>query len=185
MAQLPANRFPGKNRGEIPVRKISAATVLGNGRLGPLRIGQSVESLPKAIPGLYDSFKYTKEEVEGNDMEDGFTAETCHFYLKGKNIFNADASGKVLCSFVLKKGAEFIKTTDGYSVGCNARKLFTEKPMAWDTYYEGEVFATSGHFTYYVPSGSMVPDANVDAPEKASHFKADAVVTGILYTENQ
>jgi len=156
--------------------------ILGNGKLGPLSIGQTVESIPKSVPGLYDSFKYTKEEVEGNDMEDGYIAETCSFYKGGKNIFNAGASNKVLSSFVLLKGSEFIKTNEGIQVGYNARQLFQKKHMQWSTYFEGEVFATSGHFTYYVPDDGIL---GVDIPDKVSHFKVNAVVTRITYSEEQ
>ena len=156
--------------------------ILGNGKLGPLSIGQTVESIPKSVPGLYDSFKYTKEEVEGNDMEDGYIAETCSFYKGGKNIFNAGASNKVLSSFVLLKGSEFIKTSEGIQVGYNARQLFQKQRMQWSTYYQGEVFGISGHFTYYVPSSYIL---GVDIPDKVSHFKVNAVVTRITYSEEQ
>ena len=156
--------------------------ILGNGKLGPLSIGQTVESIPKSVPGLYDSFKYTKEEVEGNDMEDGYIAETCSFYKGGKNIFNAGASNKVLSSFVLLKGSEFIKTSEGVQVGYNARQLFQKQRMQWSTYYVGDVFATSGHFTYYVPDDYIL---GADIPDKVSHFKVNAVVTRITYSEEQ
>lgn len=165
--------------GAKPTAASAEAFILNNdGSLGPLRIGQTMASLPKSVPGLYDSFKYTKELIE-SDMEDSYTLELCHFYKGGKEIFRAGIEEKKLESFILTKGSEFIKTSEGFHVGYNARQLFQKKPMEWETYYEGEVFGTSGRFTYYFPSDDL--QGEVDMPSKVTHIKTNAVLSTIIF----
>ena len=160
-----------------PAEGAAKTFTLGNGTLGPLRIGQAVVSLPKSVTGLYDSYKYTKEDFE-DEMDGDYTVELCHFYKAGREIFQAGVEEKKVVSFLLMKGSEFIKTSDGFYVGYNARKLFQKLSVEWETYFEGEVFATCKNFTYYLPYEDLI---GVDYPTKIEHIKPNAVISRIVY----
>ena len=151
--------------------------VLGNGKLGPLFIGQAVSALPKSVPGLYDRYVVKKESFAD---EDGEWEETfCHFYKGGKLIFKAGVSdSKQIASFTLEKGSEFIKTTEGFHVGYSARDLFTRKPMEWETWYQGTTFARSGQWEYRILSDDLI---NADIPTKPSDIKATGKILTITH----
>lgn len=151
--------------------------VLGNGKLGPLSLGQSIASLPKSVPGLYDKYTYHKEKYE-DDMDGEGINEYVLFIKGGKKIINANIENGKIESFWVKEGASFIKTTDGFHIGSSARELFRKKPMQWETYHMGEVFGTSGGYTYNVNSDNVI---NKDIPERAEDFKQNAVITSIVY----
>lgn len=144
-----------------------ASVILNNGKLGPVEVGKPMPNLPKKVDGLYD--KYTHFDEDG----DYYT-----FTKDGKDVFNAFIYEDKVYSIRLLEGSSFIKTSDGISVGSSARDLFKKVRMNWETYYEGETFGTSGHYTYYVNSDDLI---QTDIPQKAEHFKPDAKVTGIVY----
>ena len=150
---------------------------LDNGKLGPVEIGKNIADLPEAVEGLYDKSEH-KKEVHESDMEDDWTEEYYIFTKDGKEVFRTDVEGKKIVSVVLLEGASSIKTSDGFYVGCSAQELFKAKKMQWENYFEGNVFATSGHYTYLVNSDDLV---NTDIPEKASDFKSTAKVIRIIY----
>lgn len=150
---------------------------LVNGKLGPVEHGKTIVNLPTSVDGLYDKFDYKKEEHE-DEMDGPWTEEYYLFSKGGKPVFRANLDGGKVFSIRLLEGSSFIKTPDGIAVGMSARDLFQQKKMQWKTYFEGEVFATKGHFTYYVSSDDLV---GVDEPKRADHFKADAKVSGIVY----
>lgn len=163
--------------------KPAAATsfVLGNGKLGPLSVGQTVASLPKSVAGLYDNYKVTKEEH--GDEEGTWMEEWVHFYKGGKEIFKAFVDdNKKLSSFALQPGSSFIKTTEGYYVGYNARELFNKKRMEWTNYYTGTAFARSGHFEFHINDDDL---DGADIPSKASHIKASAKISEIIYYQEE
>lgn len=151
--------------------------VLGNGKLGPLSIGQTISSLTKSVDGLYDSYKVVKEERA--DEEESWTETWVHFYKGGKVIFKAfvDDANKFV-SFTLEEGSSFIKTTEGYYVGYNARELFNKKRMTWETWYMGTAFARKGHFEFHIPDDGL---QGADFPSKASDIKATAKISQIIY----
>lgn len=151
--------------------------VLGNGKLGPLSLGQSVASLPKSVSGLYDKYTYHKEKYE-DDMDGEGVNEYVLFIKGGKKIIEANIENGKIESFWVKEGASFIKTVEGFHVGSSARELFRKKPMQWETYFMGEVFGTSGGYTYNVNSDDVI---NKDIPERAEDFKQNAVITSIVY----
>ena len=151
--------------------------ILGNGKLGPLSLGQSVASLPKSVSGLYDKYTYHKEKYD-NEMDGEGIDEYILFIKGGKEIINANITDGKIDSFWVKDGASFIKTIDGFHIGSSARELFRKKPMEWDTYYMGEVFGMSGGFTYNVDSKYII---NKDIPERAEDFKPNAVISSIAY----
>lgn len=155
-----------------------AAFILGDNKLGPLSLGQTVASLPESVEGLYDSYKYDKVEIE-NEMEGSWTEEWCYFYKDGKEIFKAFAEGKKLESFVLEEGSSFIKTTEGYYVGYNARNLFTQKPMEWETWYTGTTFARDGRWEYHIASDDLI--GGVDTPTRVDNIKETAKIVQIAY----
>ena len=150
-----------------------------NGKLGPVTVGQSVGKLPKSTAGLYDKYEYKKEEHE-DDMDGSWTEEYYLFTKGGKPVFRVNMDAGKVFSIRLLEGSQFIKTADGIGVGMPVSKLIQKKKLSWETYYEGEVFATSGHYTYYV-SSEDVP--NTDVPKKASDFKPTAKVSGIVYNK--
>jgi hypothetical protein len=164
--------------GNAPTAAVATDFKLEAGKLGPIRVGQTVASLPKSVPGLYDSYKYTKEEIE-NEMDGSWTEERCHFYKGGKEIFQAYAVDKVLTSIVLMKGSEFIKTDEGFSVGCPARDVFSRKRMEWETWYTGTTFARNGHWEYHIPASGLV--SGVDTPSKLTDIKPAAKIEMIIY----
>lgn len=156
---------------------ITTSFVLSNGKLGPLSIGQTVASLPKSVAGLYDSYKVTKEEK--GDEEGTWIEEWVHFIKGGKTIFKAFVDdNKKLVSFGLQQGSSFIKTSEGYYVGYNARELFNKKRMQWTTYFIGTAFARSGHFEFHIDSEDLI---NADSPSKATDIKASAKISQIFY----
>ena len=151
--------------------------VLGNGKLGPLSLGQSIATLPKSVPGLYEKYTYHKEKYE-DDMDGEGVNEYILFIKGGKKIINANIENGKIESFWVKEGASFIKTIDGFHIGSSARELFRKKPMQWETYFMGEVFGTSGGYTYNVNSDDVI---NKDVPERAEDFKQNAVISSIVY----
>lgn len=153
------------------------AIIFENGKLGPVEVGKALSNLPQSVDGLYDKYNHKKEEHE-DEMDGAWTEEYYMFIKDGKEVFRANIYEGKVNSVRLLSGASFIKTPDGFYVGYSARKLFSQKRMEWGTYYEGETFATSDHFTYYVNSDDLI---QTDIPQKADHFKADAKISGIVY----
>lgn len=168
--------------GAAPAAGGTAATsfVLGDGKLGPLSIGQTVASLPKSVAGLYD--RYQVKEQEFGDEEGTWTETYCFFYKAGKAIFKACVDdGKRLTSFVLEAGSSFIKTPEGFFVGCSAREVFSKKRMEWETWYTGTTFARSGHWEYHIPSEGL---NGADTPSKLADIKTSAKISMIVYYKN-
>lgn len=162
---------------ELPVDAAdSPSFVLDRGVLGPIAIGMAYTDLPQSVEGLYDSFRY-KSETHEDEMDGEWTEEYVVFYKDGKEVFTTGVDGKKITSVTLLKNATNVKTADGYYIGYNARKLFQEKKMEWGTYYMGEVFASKDGYTYFVNSD----DVNTEIPEKASDFKANAMLSKIVY----
>ena len=159
------------------VSDAAASFVLAGGKLGPLSIGQTVASLPKSVPGLYDRYEYKKQTIE-NDMEGSWDEEWCHFYKGGKEIFKCFAEGRKLTSFVLEGNASHIKTSEGFYVGCPARDVYQKKRMQWETYYEGTSFARNGHWEYHIPDAGL---NNVEFPTKLADIKPTAKISMIVY----
>lgn len=157
----------------------TAKFVLGNGKLGPLSIGQTVSSLPKSVAGLYDRYKYVKESYE-NEMEGEIeNIEQCDFYKGGKKIFSAMTPNKKITSFELYEGSSFIKTVDGLYVGYPARSLFAKfKNKRWTPpYYYGVTCCVSGRYEYVMP----VLIEGESTPRKATDFSSSAKVTSIRH----
>lgn len=150
---------------------------LNNGKLGSIQIGQNYSSLPKSYAGLYDKYTY-KKMVHESDMEDDWVEEYLLFTNNGKEVFRTGVENRKITSITLERGGSFIKTSEGFYVGCPVRELLAKKRMQWENYYEGYVFATSGHYTYYVNSDDV---PNTDIPEKASDFKSTAKLMRITY----
>lgn len=169
--------------GEVPLTNSSIENakteefLLDKGKLGPIEIGKNINDLPKSVEGLYDKSDY-KKEVHESDMEDDWTEEYYIFSKDGKDIFRTDVEGKKITSIVLLADASFIKTSDGFYIGSSAQELFKAKKMQWENYYEGDVFATSGHYTYFVNSDDLV---DTDIPQKASDFKSTAKINRIIF----
>jgi len=154
-----------------------AEFVLGDGKLGPLAIGQTVESLPQSVDGLYDSYKYDQQVIE-NEMEGSWTEEWVYFYKGGKEIFKSFAENKTIGSFVLEEGSSFISTTEGYYVGYSARELFGKKRLNWETWYMGTAFARDGHWEYHIPTEGLEA---ADFPSKLDDIKPSATISQIVY----
>ena len=154
--------------------------ILGNGKLGPIECGMAISSLPKQVEGLYDKFEQKSEECY--DIDESWIEEFILFTKGGVPVFRADIAESKITSFSLLEGSSRIKTPDGICVGYNARELFKKKKMDWETWYMGEVFASDGKYTYFVPSDELV---NVDTPEKAEDFKPNAKVCKICYQTSQ
>lgn len=162
---------------ELPdVADDTPSFVLDKGTLGPVAIGKAYTDLPQSVEGLYDSFEH-KSETHEDEMDGEWTEEYVMFYKDGLEVFSVGVDGKKITSVTLLKNTTYIKTTDGYYIGYDARKLFQEKKMDWETYYMGEVFASKDGYTYYVNSD----DVTTEIPEKASDFKAGATLTKIVY----
>lgn len=163
------------------VAKSTSFTLSANGTLGPLRLGQTVASLPKSVEGLYDNFKYTSEYVE-NEMDDfAETVEWCTFYKNGKEIFKSYAEDKKLQSFILEEGSSFIKTSEGYYVGYPARTLFNKKRLQWENYYEGSAFARNGRWEYHIDDEGL---NGVEIPRRATDVKQNAKISMIVLYKN-
>lgn len=150
--------------------------VLENGKLGPLFIGQRSAAIPKSAPGLYDKRTYKKQTME--DMDGEWTEEYYQFFKGGKKVFRCYINNKKISSFVLEVGSSYIKTPEGFYVGYSGRELFQKKRMEWNTYYEGEVFASSNNFTYYLRSDDIIGN---DFPTKLSEIKQSAKISKIVY----
>lgn len=168
-----------KKSGSAANNTATAKFVLGDGELGPLSIGQTVSSLPKSVPGLYDRYKYVKESYE-NEMEGEIeNIEQCDFYKGGKKIFSAMTPNKKITSFELYEGSSFIKTVDGLYVGYPARSLFAKfKNKRWTPpYYYGVTCCVSGRYEYVMP----VLIEGESTPKKATDFSSSAKVTSIRY----
>lgn len=155
---------------------LSQTFVLDKGKLGPIKIGMAYTDLSQLVEGLYDSFKY-KSETHEDDMDGEWTEEYVMFYKDGKEVFSVGLDGKKITSICLLRNSSYIKTADGIYVGYNARELFQQKKMQWETYYEEEVFASKDGYTYFVNSD----DVTTDVPEKSSDFKAKAILSKIVY----
>lgn len=157
--------------------------VMGNGKLGPLYIGQSVSTLPKSIPELYDNFTYYKgtERVYdmGDDEGEEVLVERVTFKKNGKEIITSSCTDEKITSFYVDNGASFIKTIEGYHIGSNVREFYRKHPkLQWETYFEGEVFASSKGYTYNVNSDDVI---NKDIPNRVEDFKPSAKIVSIYY----
>ncbi|MBR6201985.1 MAG: hypothetical protein IKQ62_03155, partial [Bacteroidaceae bacterium] len=103
------------------------------------------------------------------------------FTLAGKAIFRVDVDdSKTITMLTLQAGSSaIVKTPEGFSVGYPVRSLFAKKRMEWSTYYDGEAFATSGHYTYKMSSDDLI---NTDIPQNANQVKPTAKLTAIIYS---
>lgn len=155
------------------------AVIFDNGKLGPIAVGQPVGNLAKQVDGLYDKFEYKKEEHE-DDMDGSWTEEYYLFVKNGLPVFRANIDGGSVYSIRLMEGSQFIKTADGIWVGMPVSELLEKQKLKWETYFEGEVFATKGHYTYYVSSADV---PSTDIPQKTSDFKNSAKVSGIVFNK--
>ena len=157
--------------------KITKETIIfSKGQLGPVKVGTPIGELPQQVEGLYDKFKH--ETIEHEDEMDGPWTEDYYLFTKGgKDVFRANiADGKVY-SIRLLTGSSFIVTPGGFYVGMPALDLVNKIRMVWSTDYDGEVYASSENYTYYVSSD----DINGDFPTKVEDFKEGAKLSGILY----
>ena len=157
--------------------KITKETVIfSKGQLGPVKLGTPIGELPQQVDGLYDKFKH--ETIEHEDEMDGPWTEDYYLFTKGgKDVFRANiADGKVY-SIRLLAGSSFIVTPSGFHVGMPALDLVNRIRMVWATDYDGEVYASSENYTYYVSSD----DINGDFPTKVEDFKEGAKLSGIVY----
>lgn len=161
--------------------------VMGNGKLGPIFIGQFVTTLPKMVPGLYDTYTYFKgyEKVYEMGMEDDDEAEEVFvekvtFIKNGKEIVSVGVDDGKIVSFSVGEGASFIKTTNGFHVGSSARELFRKSPkMKWEPiYFENVVEATSKDYVYTMDINDL---PNTDNPRRAEDFKPNAKIMSIYY----
>lgn len=150
--------------------------VLTDGKMGPIKRGAAASTFPKQVEGLYDKFETKKEEFYDN--EETYTVEYVLFTKVGKPVFRASIDEGKVAFITLLEGSSNIKTPDGIYVGYSARELFKKKKMEWETYYEGDVFASDGTYSYSVSSDDLI---NADIPQTASDFKANAKVTKITY----
>ena len=170
-------------RTQVQPRSTTQSTVktftLSNGKLGPVQVGAKFANIPAAYAGLYD--KYTKKTQTMEDMDGEWTVVYYQFTKAGKNVFRIDIDdNRVITSITLQAGsASIVKTPDGFYVGYPARTLFTKKRMEWNTYYDGEVFGISGHYTFKVSSNDLI---NTDVPQNANQFKSTAKVSSIIYS---
>lgn len=153
--------------------------VLTDGKLGPVQVGQKFANIPAAFAGLYD--KYTRKVETMADMDGEWTVEYYLFTLAGKAIFRVDVDdSKTITMLTLQAGSSaIVKTPEGFSVGYPVRSLFAKKRMEWSTYYDGEAFATSGHYTYKMSSDDLI---NTDIPQNANQVKPTAKLTAIIYS---
>ena len=160
--------------------KVTDETVIfANGKLGPVTVGSPIGELPQQVEGLYDKAERKTEEHE-DEMDGPWTEDYYIFTKDGKPVFRANIDGGKVYSIRLLEGSSFIVTPGGYYVGMPALDLVNRVRMRWDTYYDGEVFATKDHFTYYVSADYI----NGDIPTKVEDFKEGATITGIVYSVN-
>ena len=162
-----------------------------DGKLGPVQIGMSYTDLPKSVPGLYEKFDYKKEMIE-NELDGDYLSETCTFIKNGKEYFSADLKDGKVTSVILDENSSGLCTKEGYApniTGLYGFYYVTEhsnygmfsskairKTLDWENYYEGEVFATIGRYTFYVPSES----AKTEYPRKYEDFKDNARISKIV-----
>lgn len=175
-AQSPASEAAEEKKEDTPAEAVTPEFILDNGKLGPIEVGMKRNNLPASVPGLYDKAEYKKETKA--DMDGEWTEEYMLFYKDGKEIIRSYIEDNVIQTICLQEGSSFIKTSDGFYVGYPARDLFQQKKMEWGNYFMGEVFASSGHYTYYVNSDYLT---NTDIPTKASDFQPAATLTRIEY----
>lgn len=161
--------------------KVTDETVIfANGKLGPVTVGSPIGELPQQVEGLYD--KMERKTVEHEDEMDGPWTEDYYLFTKdGKPVFRVNLDGGKVFSIRLLKGSSFIVTPGGFYVGMPALDLVNRVRMRWETYYDGEVFATKDRFTYYVSADYI----NGDVPTKIEDFKEGAIISGIVYSLNQ
>ena len=151
--------------------------ILKDGKLGPLYIGQSMNSIPQSFPGLYDKCVY-KHESGSDDMDGDWTIDYYQFYKNGKKVFTANFEDNKLYSFTLGAGSSYIKTPEGYYVGYSARELYKKtRHLVWNNAYEGFVYVTSGRFTYNINSDML----KGEFPSKVTDFKSNAKINSIDY----
>lgn len=147
---------------------------LEGGKLGPVAIGGGYADLPKSVAGLYDKYDYKKETIE--DEMDGDYTEEYYLFTKGnREVFRADIDGGKIVSITLLEGSSDIINDDGRSVGSLVSDLSPQN-LEWENWYQGEVFATKGRYTYYVSSS----DCKVEFPKRDSDFKAGAKISKIV-----
>ncbi|MBQ7513220.1 MAG: hypothetical protein IJS95_02380 [Prevotella sp.] len=162
------------------VKVTDETVVFANGKLGPVTVGSAIGELPQQVKGLYD--KMERKTVEHEDEMDGPWTEDYYLFTKdGKSVFRVNLDGGKVFSIRLLEGSSFIVTPGGFYVGMPALDLVNRVRMRWETYYDGEVFATKDHFTYYVSADYI----NGDIPTKIEDFKDGATITGIVYSVNQ
>ena len=170
-------------RTQVQQRSTTQSTVktftLSNGKLGPVQVGARFDNIPATYAGLYD--KYTKKTQTMEDMDGEWTMVYYQFTKAGKNIFRVVIDdSRLISSITLQAGsASIVKTPDGFYVGYPARNLFTKKRMEWNTYYDGDVFGISGHYTFRVSSNDLI---NTDVPQNVNQFKSTAKVNSIIYS---
>ena len=140
-------------------------------------MGSPIGELPQQVEGLYDKAERKTEEHE-DEMDGPWTEDYYLFTKGGKPVFRANIDGGKVYSIRLLEGSSFVVTPGGFHVGMPALDLVNRVRMRWDTYYDGEVFATKDHFTYYVSSDHI----NGDIPTKVEDFKEGATITGIVYS---
>lgn len=156
----------------------SETFVFNNGILGPIQAGKSIANVPKSFGGLYDKYIYEKKQCA--DMDGEWTEDHYYFYKNGKKVIDVWTEDKKISAITLLPGSSFIKTSDGFYVGCSARDLFNKKRMKWATYYDGFTFASSKKTTYYINSGDLI--GNVETPSRATQIKANAKIARIVYS---
>ena len=156
----------------------SETFVFNNGILGPIQAGKSIANVPKSFSGLYDKYIYEKKECA--DMDGEWTEDHYYFYKNGKKVIDVWTEDKKISAITLLPGSSFIKTSDGFFVGCSARDLFNKKRMEWATYYDGFTFASSKKMTYYINSSDLIGD--VETPSRATHIKINAKIAKIVYS---
>ena len=158
--------------------------VLGNGKLGPIFLGQFVSTLPKTIPGLYDTYTYfkgfEKEYGMGDDEGEDVFVERLIFIKNGKEIIRAGVNDGKIVSFHVGEGASFIRTVSGFHVGSSAREFFRKNPrLSWSpVFYENSVEAISRDYVYTMNIEDLI---NTDTPRRAEDFKPTAKIMSIFY----
>ena len=162
------------------VKVTDETVVFANGKLGPVIVGSPIGELPQQVKGLYDKVEHKTEEHE-DEMDGPWTEDYYLFTKNGKPVFRANLDGGKVFSIRLLEGSSFIVTPGGFYVGMPALNLVNRVRMRWETYYDGEVFATNDRFTYYVSADYI----NGDVPVKIEDFKEGATILGIVYSLNQ
>lgn len=161
------------------VKVTNETVIFANGKLGPVTVGSPIGELPQQVEGLYDKAERKTEEHE-DEMDGPWTEDYYLFTKGGKPVFRVNLDGGKVFSIRLLEGSSFVVTPAGFHVGMPALDLVNRVRMRWETYYDGEVFATKDHFTYYVSADYI----NGDIPTKVEDFKEGATITGIVYSVN-